>query len=159
MANFNEQAIATIFDKVVSYAASSGYFDAVNAHEPKSAPGNGLSASVWVQSIKPVTSSGMTSTSGVLLLNVRVYTNFISQPYDAIDPNVLAATSFLIGAYSGDFDFGGEAGVRAVDLLGMTGTPLSAIAGYIEMDRKMMRVFTITLPVVINDLWTHGSTG
>ena len=61
----------------------------------------------------------------------------------------------LIGAYSGDFDFGGEAGVRAVDLLGMTGTPLAAIAGYIEMDRKMMRVITITLPVVINDLWTQ----
>ena len=85
-----KQAIATIFDKVVSLAASSGYFDAVNAHEPKSAPGNGVPAAVWVQSIKPVTTSGMTSTSGVLLLNVRVYTNFISQPYDVIDPNVLA---------------------------------------------------------------------
>lgn len=159
MANFNEAAIATIFDKVVSYAASSGYFDSVLGHEPKNAPGTGVSASVWVQSIKPITSSGLAVTSGVLLLNVRVYTNFASQPYDAIDPNVLAATSYLIGQYSGDFDFGGQSDVRAVDLIGITGTPLSAVAGYIEMDRKMMRIMTITVPVIVNDMWTHGSTG
>jgi len=54
-----------------------------------------VSAAVWVQSIRPY-GSGLAITSGVLLLHVRIYTSFLSQPYDAIDPNVLAATSALI---------------------------------------------------------------
>jgi len=157
ISNFNEAAISTIFDKIVSHAATLGYFDSVLGHEPKNAPGNGVSAAVWVQSIRPY-GSGLAITSGVLLLHVRIYTSFLSQPYDAIDPNVLAATSALIGAYSGDFDFGGDGGVRAVDLLGMSGTPLNAQAGYVEIDRKIMRIMTISLPVMVNDMWVQGSS-
>jgi hypothetical protein len=153
--NFNEAAIAAIFDKTVSYAAASGYFDSVNAHEPKSAPGNGVTCAVWVDRIAPVRSSGLASTSGLLVLMQRVYTNFISQPFDAIDPNVLSAVSWLIGAYSADFDLGGAGGTRNVDLLGAEGVPLAAQAGYIEIDRKMNRVMTVTIPIVVNDMWSQ----
>ncbi len=156
MSNFNEAAIAAIFDKMVSHAAASGYFDAVNGHEPKSAPGNGLTAAVWVDRIAPVQSSGLASTSGLLVLMQRVYTSFISQPFDAIDPNVLSAVSWLIGAYSADFDLGGAGGTRAIDLLGAEGTALAAQAGYVEIDRKMNRVMTVTIPVVVNDMWIQG---
>ena len=155
--SFNEAAISTIFDKVVSHAASLGYFDSVNAHEPKNAPGNGVTAAVWVQAIRPSVSSGLAATSGVLILNVRVYTSFISQPFDAIDPNVTAATAALMSAYSGDFDFGGEADVRAVDLLGMAGQPMEAIAGYVEMDRRILRIMTLTVPVLVNDMFAQVS--
>lgn len=154
MSNFNDEAVMTVFDKVVSYALISGRFDAVNQHEPKNAPGSGLSCSVWINSIVPYRQgSGLNSTTGAVTLNARIYTNFRSQPYDMIDPNVTSATSDLIGALSGDFNFGGDAGVRNVDLLGMAGIPLSAQSGYVEIDRQMFRVMTLTIPIIINDMF------
>jgi hypothetical protein len=100
----------------------------------------------------------MGATTGVVVLNSRLYTNFRQQPYDMIDPNITAATCDLIGAITADFNFGGDAGVRNVDLLGMTGTSLSAQAGYVEIDRQMFRVMTIVIPVVVNDMFVQGAT-
>lgn len=156
MTGFNDEAINTVFDKVVSFAMGSGRFETVNGHEPKSAPGNGLTCAVWVQDIRPIRSSGLNATSGLLRLQARIYTNFIQQPADMIDPNVTAAASDLIGALSGDFDLGMDASVRAVDLLGMSGESLSAQAGYIDIDRKMFRVMTINVPILINDMWVQA---
>lgn len=153
--NFNDAAINAVFDKVVSYGLGLGRFDSVNQHEPKSAPMSGITASIWVQSVRPARSSGQAMTSGVLLLNFRIYMNFVAQPFDMIDPAVTAATADIMGAFSGDFNFGGVAGVRAVDLLGMTGNALSAVAGYVEIDRKMFRVMTISIPIIINDMFAQ----
>ena len=141
-----------ILDSIVSHALASGHFERVNGHEPKSAPGNGLTAAVWAQDIGPVPAgSGLQATSGLLVFNVRLYTPMISEPQDAIDPALMAAVHALFTAYSGDFDLGGN--VRCIDLLGQAGTPLSARAGYLEQDKKIYRVFTITLPVIVNDAW------
>jgi hypothetical protein len=145
-----------ILDAVVSHAAASGYFDRVNTHEPKSAPGNGLSAAVWVQNLGPaVGASGLQSTSGLLVVNLRVYQNMISEPQDAIDPNVLTAVDALMAAYSGDFQLGGD--VRNIDLLGQVSDGLSAQAGYLEQDHKMYRVMTISIPMIINDIWDQAA--
>lgn len=152
-AQFNDQSIAAVIDKVSSYALATGRFTNVNGHEPKNAPGVDISCSVWVQQVSPVTSSGLAATSGVLLLNARIYQNFKSQPFDAIDPAVLSAATDLMGAYTGDFDFGNVANVRNVDLFGANGTPLRVQAGYVEIDRNVYRVMTITVPIVINDMF------
>jgi hypothetical protein len=40
-----------------------------------------------------------------------------------------------------------------VDLLGQFGTPLSAQAGYVNQDGRLFRIMTITLPLVVNDVW------
>ncbi len=140
-----------ILDAVASHALASGLFEAVNGHEPKSAPDNGLTAAVWVQSIAPIRSSGLAATSGRLELVVRLYTGMLSEPQDAIDPGLLAAVSTLLAAYSGDFELGGQ--VRAVDLLGQAGEPLSAQAGYINQDHRLYRIMDIRLPILVNDLW------
>jgi hypothetical protein len=153
--NFNDAAIAEIFDKVVSYAMTTGRFDRVNQHEPTNAPGGGVTCSIWVDVIRPVMESGLASTSGILQLNARVYQNFKSMPHDLIDPKITAAVCDIIGALSADFDFGGAANVRNIDLLGQHGVPLAARAGYIELDRQMNRVMTITIPIIINDMWTQ----
>jgi hypothetical protein len=143
-------------DKIVSYALASGRFDAVNQHEPKNSPGNQVTAALWVQSIKPVgRGSGAASTSGVLMLNFRVYQNFRSQPFDAIDPTVTSAVSDIMGTLSGDFGLDGAGGTRSIDLLGMYGAPMSAAAGYVEIDKSIFRVMTIQIPVIINDMWTQ----
>jgi hypothetical protein len=157
---FDDAAINIIFDKIISYALATGRFDHVNQHEPKNSPGTGMLFSLWVQAIRPVRSSGLGATSGLVVFQGRIYTNFISQPYDMIDPNVMAATADLMNALSGDFDFGGEANVRAVDLLGQTGgqnTALSAQAGYVEIDRQMMRVMTIMIPIIVDDMFIQGA--
>lgn len=145
---------SAIVDAVASHAMASGLFDRVNLHEPKNAPGGGLTAAVWADTMGPIpAASGLASTSGRVVLKVRTYTNMMSEPQDAIDPAMLRAVDILLTAYSGDFTLGGL--VRNIDLLGAHGTGLSAQAGYINVSGQMMRVYDITLPIVANDLWTQ----
>jgi hypothetical protein len=147
---------APILDSVVSHAMTLGLFERVNQHEPKNAPGNGLTCAVWVQYLGPVRGgSGLAVTSGRLELQVRLFSHMMQEPQDAIDPALLDACAQLMGAYSGDFDLGGS--VRAVDLLGQAGAPLEARAGYIEQDRKLFRVLDITVPILVNDVWGQSA--
>jgi hypothetical protein len=148
-------AINDIVSAVTSHAMASGLFEQVNGHEPKNPPGNGLSAAVWVERIRPArTSSGLSSTSGYLQLSIRLYSNLLSQPEDWIDPALTAAVDALMSAYSGDFTLGGL--VRSVDLLGAEGESLEAASGYLAVSEGEFRVFTITLPLIINDLWEQA---
>jgi hypothetical protein len=147
--------ITAILNGVVSHALASGLFETVNQHEPKSAPGNGLTAAVWAQEIAPVaTGSGLAATSGRVEFWLRIYTNMLSEPQDAIDPNVLTAVDTLMTAYSADFTLGDQ--VKDIDLLGEHGTPLSAKAGYLNQDGKLYRVMDIVLPLIINDIWAQS---
>jgi len=144
--------VVNLFDQIVSHALASGLFARVNSHEPKNAPGSGITCAIWVQQITPVApASGLASTSARLAFTVRIYTSMLSEPQDAIDPEILAAVDTLLGLYSGDFSLGGYA--RNVDLLGSFGIPLSAVAGYLNQDGRLMRVMDITLPIIVNDVW------
>lgn len=143
-----------ILAAVKSHISDTGLFERVLGHEPKSAPGNGLTAAAWVQNLRPITSSGLASTSARLQLSIRVSTNMLREPQDSIDTDILGAVDVLMAAYSGDFDLGGF--IKNVDLLGAEGDPLSADAGYLEQDGKLYRVMVITLPLVVNDLWTQA---
>ena len=147
-------AASAIVDAVASHAMASGLFDRVSGHEPKNAPGSGLTAAVWADTIGPVpAASGLASTSGRVVLKVRLYTSMTMDPADAIDPEIMDAVDVLFAAYSGDFDLGGS--VRNVDLEGATGPGLSAQAGYLNQDGKLMRIMDITIPVIVSDLWTQ----
>ncbi|MFD5814414.1 hypothetical protein [Streptomyces sp. NPDC127038] len=148
--------IRTILDAVESHALSSGFFSAVNGHEPKSAPQSGITCAVWVEQIGPARGgSGLDSTSARLALNVRLYTSMVSEPEDAIDPDMMTALDALMAAYSGDFELDGL--VRQVDLLGHYGDPLGARAGYLTTSGAEYRVLTITLPLIVNDLWSQSA--
>jgi hypothetical protein len=145
-----------ILSAVTSHALASGYFDRVNTHEPKAAPGNGLTVAVWSQRVGAARgASGLNSTTALVVLNLRIFQNMLSEPQDAIDPNLMKALDALMAAYSGDFSLGGT--VRNVDLLGQFGPELSAEAGYVDIDRKLFRVVTITLPLIVNDLWSQDA--
>lgn len=144
--------IRTILGAVESHALQSGYFEDVNGHEPKSAPQNGLTCAIWVEQIGPARGgSGLDSTSVRLALFVRLYTPMLQQPEDAIDPDLMTALDALMAAYSGDFTLDGM--LREVDLMGRYGDPLSARAGYLTTSGAEYRVMTITLPLIVNDLW------
>ena len=146
--------ITGILDAVVSHAMACGHFERVNQHEPENPPGAGLTAAVWADRVTPVRSSGLASVSTLLVFNVRLFTSMQSDPADAIDPAMLAAVDTLCAAYAGDFTLGGL--VRQVDLLGSAGQPLDIRAGYIPQDGALYRVLTISLPVIVNDLWTEA---
>jgi Domain of unknown function (DUF4082)/PKD domain len=144
-----------VLNEVVSHAMRLGRFETVNGHEPKSAPGHGLSCAVWVDEIAPVRSgSGLHTTSARLVLNVRIYSSAESSPLDSIDPRMVDAVDALMAAYSADFTLGGR--VRNVDLLGHAGPPMTATAGYIQQDGKLLRIFTITLPLIVSDAWEQA---
>lgn len=145
-----------ITDALASHALSSGWFDAVNSHEPKSAPNTaGLTAAVWVQNVGPASgASGLSVTTIRLEMLVRVYTSMTTDPPDMIDPAVVGAVDALLQAYSGDFTLGGL--IRNVDLLGRHGRPLGARAGYLELDHVVFRVMDVTVPVIVNDVYDQA---
>lgn len=153
----SEAWLDPIFDAVVSDAQASGYFDSVNTHEPKSKPGHGLTAAVWVQSIEAVGAiSGLSVSCARIVFMLRIYTNMLMEPQDMIDPMMLKAVSNLIRRYHDDFDF--EGAIRNVDLLGQTGEALKAEFGYISVQEVLYRACTLTIPCLVNDVWPQ-STG
>ena len=144
--------IRTLLSAVESHALASGYFAQVNGHEPMSPPTSGITCAVWVEQIGPARGgSGLDSTSSRLALYVRLYSSLVQQPADAIDPDLMTALDALMAAYSGDFTLGDL--VQEVDLLGIYGDPLSARAGYLAEGGSEYRVLTITLPLIVSDLW------
>lgn len=153
--NFNDAAVQAVFAKIVSFAQATGRFEQVNQHEPKNKPGHGVLCSVWIQRIRPIPESGLAATSGVLILNVRIYKNMLELELDSIDPEMTSAALDMMAAITGDFLLTGVPSVRNVDLIGSTGTALDSQAGYVELGRGVFRVITITVPVIINDLFTQ----
>lgn len=149
-----ESWIDPIFDAVVSDAQASGYFSKINKHEPKRAPGYGITAAVWVQAITPLPlASGLAATSGRVLFVLRMYTNMLKEPQDMIDPMMMRAACNLVRRYHDDFDFAGA--IRNVDVLGEFGVPLECIAGYTEQDNKEYRTMDINIPCIVNDIWVQ----
>lgn len=152
--DLTDAEILDVIERIESFALASGYFDSVNGHEPKSSPRNGVTCSVWVQTLRPIRASGQGAASVLYALNARVYTSMTQQPFDSIDPTVTAAANYLCAAICADFQLGGADGVRNVDVFGANGVMLGATAGYIEIDRNMFRVMTVTIPILINDAWS-----
>lgn len=142
----------SVLDKVVSHALALGVFEKVNTHEYKNAPGKGLYCEIWAETIAPAR-SGLDVTSAVLILNVRIRSDMIAEPQDSIDPNIIDAVDKLIDAYTGDFELGGTA--RNIDLLASSTPGVRADAGYLDHGGKLFRIMTITLPIIINDVWNQ----
>jgi hypothetical protein len=135
-----------------SHLLRSGLFDAVNRHEPKKAPGHGITAAIWLMEAVPVGArSGLASSTVRVELRVRLYLPMLREPQDDIDPEALRILDALMASYSADFTLDGL--VSAVDLLGMSGTPLQARSGYLRQDNVLYRVIDIWLPLLCNDLW------
>jgi hypothetical protein len=155
--NFNQAAVTALQSAVISQAKQLDVFQRVYAHEPRNAPGAGLTLALWLGPIHPVKSSGLNSVSGVVTYGGRIYKSMLganATEDDLIDAALLAALSALYGAYAGGFTLGET--VRAIDLLGMEGTPFSATPGYLEMENKPFRVLDLVIPIIINDLWSES---
>jgi len=133
-----------------------GCFDFVNQAEPKSAGQlNGIGAAIWVQSMRPAAQrSGLTATSVRFECSIRIYQDMLYEPQDMLDPQLTNATWLVMQALSAGLTLNGA--VEYLDLLGSDGEPLAGEAGYITIDRKIFRVMTITVPMIIEDAFPQA---
>lgn len=146
--------ITTIRAQLVSHALSLGVFGQVLGHEPVSAPGSGLTYAVWMSQISPSPqNSGLSSTSARLVFNGRVYLPADTEPMDDVDVQLTGAVDLLIGAYTGDFQLGGN--VRNLDVLGADGEALRAVYRYLQLDSTVYRTAHLSLPMIVNDVWSQ----
>jgi hypothetical protein len=142
-------------DAVASYAAECGEFERVNTHEPKSRPGNGMTCSIWVEEIGPISAaSGLNAVTGLVTMTMRPQTPFLAEPADQIDPLMMRAVAALMAQFAAGFTMTGI--VRNVDLLGSHSQGLRAKAGYITQDKTVYRIMDVSLPLVVNDLFPEG---
>jgi hypothetical protein len=148
VSNFSAADADDLFAKVRSIAKGLGVFSATIGHDPENAPPAGLSCSIMLGTVKPVTSSGLASVSGEVTFMVHVWNFASKRPLDEVDPAVLSATCSLMGAFAGGFTLGET--VREVDLFGMDAQP-----GYVNFEGKEYRTMQISVPVVINDMFAE----
>jgi hypothetical protein len=141
---------------LISHAEKLGRFQKVNGAEPKGAPPNGLSVGIWVDDFRPhQRGHGLATTSMLLTMNARVYTDMLAEPDGRIDPEMMDAVGAFLEGVSADFQLDSMEHVQAVDLTGMTGQGLGGRAGYVEVDRTLFRIFTISVPIILNDVFSQ----
>lgn len=142
---------------VVDSMSRLGVFETVNDHEPLTPPSaKGLMASVWVERINTIRSSGLPIGSGRIELTVRIQQAQARRPAKPInDTRLLSAVDAVMRAYTSDFELTGPSGarLRMVDVLGAHGEPLGAQAGYLVIDNVQCRTYELLLPLIINDIW------
>jgi hypothetical protein len=146
--------ITGILNAMVSHALSIGYFDQVNQHESKQSAFDGLTCQIWIEQINPVRTSGLSTTSIRIQFEVRLYNGTMSQPYDDTDSDLAEALDALMRDYIGDFTLGGL--VRHVDVFGAYGPGVSVRTGFMNQDGKEFRVFSVNVPVIVDDLWDQA---
>lgn len=138
---------------------SIGLFDTVNGHEPISSPGTGTHASVYLGPIRPSDRSGLSSTSLVILIMVRLWISAQAENRDDTEIKLATATSQSFGALIAGFQLADASGVPtacAIDIRGMAGTRMEATPGYASFDGTEFRVQTITVPVLVENVWDES---
>lgn len=143
---------AGLIAELTTAASAAGVFDAVIAHEPKSAPApTGITCAVMVSDASIVQSSGLNTLSMRLEFTMRLYTAMIQEPADGIDPLLLDAADVLTAYLCSHFSLTGRA--RYTDFLGSDGERLRWVSGYVTQDSKPFRIIDVIVPILLNDLY------
>lgn len=147
-------------DALISHMQALGVFDTVSARPPDSLPGTGVHGLVALDRIIPARSSGLASTSLVVIFAVFVLVPVEQEPADDIDVVLVDATDTVMAALVGDFTLGGL--VRQVDVRGSeqagggSGAGLTVRTGHMAFPDQRFRFAEITVPLVVNDIYTEA---
>jgi hypothetical protein len=145
---FTKAQAKALFDSVQSAAKGLGLFQGVDKHEPENAPGTRLYCSIVLGSgptPKPA-QSGLDAVTGQVTLIARVWSWAMQRPLDDVDPEVVAAVAALMNELAGEFTLDGT--VRNIDLMSMSAEP-----AWVEFEGKQFRVVSLTIPIVVNDMF------
>lgn len=128
-----------------------GVFETVGG-ELTHMPGRGLRAAHWFQRGRAVgEASGLGAASVRVDAMVRMFGSVTTLPRDEIDEELYEALDVLGAAYASDFTLGGR--VRNIDIFGAHGQEMGWEAAYLDVQDGTCRVVTVTLPVIVNDVW------
>lgn len=135
-----------------------GYLKTVGDHEPRDEPGSDPHGAVWLGGpIKPARVSGLASVATCITWFVRIYLpvgSGTNMPYGDIDLELYRITDALMALFFGEFTLGGR--VRNVDIFGAHSPGFSADPGYQRIGSAIYRVMTITLPLIVNDMYEEA---
>lgn len=142
-------------NELASIAQRTGRFKRVVLSEPKGAPGQGLTACIWIASCMPCAISGYRRTGVNLQLRCRLYTNALEEPVDKIDDDLCdAMDDVLAAAITGLVPYDPETDDdRTLDVHGKYGPPFGGTFGYQNVDSKWFRIVDITAGVLLGNVW------
>jgi hypothetical protein len=154
--------LGNAYGSLLDLVAGIGLGNEVIDHEPLSAPdGEGVIACVFPSDpMGPLAeSSGLAAADARLVLTVRLMYDAMVQPQGVMprgrEIELLEAFDRLMDALCADLTLGGDA--RSIDVLGESGEGLAGQFGYATIDRTTFRIVDVTVPVMINNVWTYGS--
>lgn len=152
-----ENTYKELQDAFVRLCKKTGRYERGGAHEPTSAPGKGLTYAVFMRSESSILSSGLNSTSTLMVWNIQSRLTITHEPRDQIDIKLGGAARDLCRRLAGNFELGVD-GVRSIDIRGINGVTLGWDAGYLFQDNIWYRVFDVRVPVILNDAWPEDES-
>ena len=152
--------ITNTLHAIETYVQKLGLFQSVAIGEPKSPPGQGFHAAVWMQSvsINMIYAGGDTRESHIVTL--RVYRDMLAEKTDPqlnLESEMATLLSKLMESLLGDTDL--ESTIMSIDAAGMDGAAMSATFGYTDVGGSMYRVIDISVPLIVNGSATLSGTG
>jgi hypothetical protein len=153
---FDAAAVANVMSAVRSVPSGIGSLrSSAIFHEPVAAPAQVPAVALWGAAVEPVGAvSGLSEVSGRLTVTARIYAAKAQLMNDQAEALMLTLTCALLGGLAGAFTLGGTA--MFIDLLGAHGQKLTAIPGYLDHGDTKFRVSEVTVPIIIDPLWTEA---
>ncbi len=152
----DEQTYTDIRDALVRLCKKTGRYERGGSHEPKAAPGKGLTYIVLLTSETAI-GGGLNTTSTLLVYTISSRLSALYEPQDDIDIKLGGATRDLARRLAGNYKLGVDA-VRSVDVKGIHGQPLNWTSGYVYHADKWFRSFDLRVPIIINDAWPEAES-
>jgi hypothetical protein len=152
--------IGSTLHAIETYVQKLGLFQTVQIGEPKSPPGQGIHAAIFMTSVSVnmVYAGGDTRENHVV--TVRVYKDMLAENYEPqqnLESDLASVLSKLMSNLLGDTDL--ESTVMSIDAAGMDGSSMNANFGYVDVGGSMYRIVDVTVPLIVNGSATLVGTG